>query len=146
MKISWGTGIAIFYSFFVIVMVGMVVYSKSFDHSLVVDNYYEEDLKYQSHLDKLNNSKRLATDLQIQVEKENGAVALHFPKEIQQVEGSVLFYRADDKRMDVSLKIAVDSNGTFLAPIQNLTPGKWTVKVDWQGDGKPFFKEETLVL
>jgi hypothetical protein len=146
MKISWGTGIAIFYSFFVIVMVGMVVYSKSFDHSLVVDNYYEEDLKYQSHLDKLNNSKRLATDLQIQVEKEIGAVALHFPKEIQLVEGSVLFYRADDKRKDVSLKIAVDSNGTFLAPIQNLTPGKWTVKVDWQGDGKPFFKEETLVL
>jgi hypothetical protein len=45
MKFNWGTGIAIFYIIFVVSLVFQVFKSRQYDHSLVVDNYYEEDIK-----------------------------------------------------------------------------------------------------
>ena len=146
MKLNWGTSIAIFYIAFAATMVGMVVKSRSFDHALVVDNYYEQDLKYQSHLDKLANSRALANDLIISENQGDKTLHFQFPAEFRQVGGEILLYRADDKRQDVSVKITPDAQGEQALPTANLTPGRWKIKVDWQGDGKAFFKEETIVL
>ncbi len=144
MKLNWGTSIAIFYSLFALTMVGFVIKSKSFDHDLVVDDYYAKDLAYQQQYDKLTNSKALSSDLTIG--KVGQAVQLVFPKEIQQPNGDILFYRADDKSKDFSLKIAADTNGMQLVPTNQLTPGRWTVKVDWEAGGKPFYTEKIVIL
>jgi nitrogen fixation protein FixH len=146
MKLNWGTGIAIFYSLFVIVMAGMVVLSKSFDNSLVVDNYYEEDLRYQSHLDKVENSKGLANDLSIVENETEKSLRFQFPREISAVSGEILFYRPNDATKDFSIDIHPDEEGAVLVPTGKLLPGRWKVKVDWQGDGKAFYKEETVIL
>lgn len=144
MKLNWGTSIAIFYSLFALTMVGFVIKSKSIDHDLVVDDYYAKDLAYQQQYDKLTNSKALANDLTINSLKEG--IQLLFPKEIQQPSGEILFYRADDKRKDFSVKIATDANGMQLVPTSQLTPGRWTVKVDWQAGDKPFYTEKIVLL
>jgi hypothetical protein len=146
MKINWGTGIAIVYTTFAVAMVGMVIYSTTLDHSLVTEQYYEEDLKYQSHLDKVNNSLSLASDLQIVPDKDTRLVRLTFPKQFVKIEGEILFYRPNDKSKDFSVKILPDSNWQVLIPTGNLVPGNWKLKVDWQGDGKAFYKEQTLIL
>ncbi|MBI5916209.1 MAG: FixH family protein [Bacteroidetes bacterium] len=144
MKLNWGTSIAIIYTVFAATMVGFVIKSRSFDHALVVDDYYAKDLAYQSQYDKLTNSRNLTNDLTISKTGEN--VQLAFPKEFSRLEGEILFYRADDKSKDFTLKIAPDGQGEQLVPSGTLTPGRWTVKVDWQGDGKAFFKEEVIIL
>jgi len=144
MKISWGTGIAIFYTLFVVFMIAMVVYSKSVDNTLVVDNYYEEDLKFQGHIDRLNNAKTLAQDLVIS--QQNGIVQFSFPREFAQVEGKILFYRADDSARDFLVKIQPGPKGLVEVPTRDLVAGRWTIRVNWSGDGRKFYKEETLVL
>ncbi len=146
MKLNWGTGIAIFYTAFVLFMVGMVIHSKSFDHSLVMDNYYEEDLQYQSHIDAVKNAQGLETDLEILKLKEDQVVLFRFPANFEQLEGSLWFYRADDEQKDFRLKIKTDGDGQQLVATSDLTPGLWKVKVNWTGDGKPFYKEEIIVL
>ncbi|MBK9015370.1 MAG: FixH family protein [Saprospiraceae bacterium] len=144
MKLNWGTSIAIIYGLFAITMVGFVIKSKSIDHTLVVDDYYAKDLAYQQQYDKLTNSQALANDLKIS--KMTDGVQLLFPTDIQQSSGEILFYRADDKSKDFSLKIAPDAQGQQLVPTDQLTPGRWTVKVDWQAGGKPFYKEQVVIL
>lgn len=146
MKFNWGVGIAIFYSLFVVVMVGMVVYSKNFDHSLVVDNYYEEDLQYQKHIDKVNNSRKLATDLVIENNKEQQAILFQFPKETAQLGGNILFYRADDKSKDFNVKIAPGADGKIAVPVKDMKPGRWQLKVDWEGNGTSYYKEQTIFI
>jgi nitrogen fixation protein FixH len=146
MKLNWGTGIAIFYTAFVIVMVGMVVYSKNFDHSLVVDNYYEEDLKYQDHIDAVKNAQALAQDLIIRETPAAKSVLFEFPNGFQTLGGNILFYRADDKSKDFEMEIVTDAQGKLEVPSSQLQRGRWTVKVNWLGDGKPFYKEEIIVL
>ncbi len=146
MKLNWGTGIAIVYSAFVIIMVSLVVYSKNIDHTLVMDNYYEEDLKYQGHIDKVNNSRTLANDLEISVLEPDRLLRLQFPVAVSAVSGNVLFYRADDKGKDFSVNIAVNEKGEMNVPTDKLLPGKWKVQVDWKGDGTDYFKEKVIVL
>ena len=74
MKINWGSGIAIFYSLFVITMVYAVVRSTQFDNSLVSDHYYADDLKYQERFDKLSNAQNLKEDLKIQAAESGSQV------------------------------------------------------------------------
>ncbi|MCU0345429.1 MAG: FixH family protein [Saprospiraceae bacterium] len=144
MKLNWGTSIAIFYIAFAATMVGFVIKSKSYDHSLVTDDYYAKDLAYQQQYDKMANAKALATDLTIG--KMGGQVQFLFPKEVAQPSGEILFYRADDKRQDFTVQVSADSNGLQNVPTEKLVPGRWTVKVDWQGGGKGFYKEQVVIL
>lgn len=144
MKLNWGTSIAIFYIAFAATMVGFVIKSKSYDHSLVTDDYYAKDLAYQQQYDKMANAKTLATDLTIG--KVGGQVQFLFPKEVAQPSGEILFYRADDKSKDFTVQVATDSNGIQTVPTNDLKPGRWTVKVDWKGAGKEFYKEQVVIL
>ena len=144
MKLNWGTSIAIFYSLFALTMVGFVIKSKSIDHDLVVDDYYAKDLAYQQQYDKLTNSQALANDLKIDASKDG--IQLLFPAEVGQVSGDIQIYRADDKSKDVSLKIAPNEQNQQLVPTDQLTPGRWTVKVDWQAGSKSFYKEQVVLL
>ena len=70
MKFNWGTGITLFYITFMFTMIFMVYQSTLVERNLVVENYYEKDLQYQSHLDKLKNSSTLKKDLGIFQNKE----------------------------------------------------------------------------
>lgn len=145
MKLNWGTSIAIFYIAFAATMVGFVIKSKTYDNSLVTEDYYAKDLAYQQQYDKLANSQALAADLAIG--KVADGVQFIFPlKDAQQPSGEILFYRASDKSKDFTLKVAPDSNGLQLVPTNQLVPGRWTVKVDWQGGGKEFYKEQVVIL
>ncbi len=144
MKLNWGTSIAIFYIIFAATMVGFVIKSRTYDNSLVTDDYYAKDLTYQQQYDKMANAKALATDLTIG--KVGSQVQFLFPKEVAQPSGEILFYRADDKSKDFTVQVSADSNGLQTVPADKLKPGRWTVKVDWQGSGKEFYKEQVVIL
>ena len=72
MKLNWGTGIAAFYLLFMVVLLSFVIKSRSYDHSLVTTNYYEQDLKYQQQYDKLANT--LALDHPLVIDQKEHSV------------------------------------------------------------------------
>ena len=146
MKFNWGHGIALFYLLFASVLVYFVVKSTSYDHSLVVDNYYEEDMKYQQHYEKLENSHKLKQDVSISHDPVAENISIRFPKEKGAIAGTIHFYRPSDKSLDFTIDIELDQNFEQTLPVSNLSPGLWTLKVDWQANGTLFYKEETIVL
>ena len=109
MKFNWGTGIAMFYSFFVIALVATVIRSTQYDNSLVSDHYYADDLAYQKHYDKLVNSQKLAKDLSIAQNNSKTAVELEFPAEIGQVSGQIHFFCPSDSKQDFRLGVQAPS-------------------------------------
>jgi hypothetical protein len=146
MKFNWGTGIFLFYGIFVLALVAVVIRSTSIEHSLVTDNYYQKDLEYQSHFTKLVNAEGLETDLTIQVDEAAGNVNFQFPADIQQMGGTILFFRPSKESLDFEVTIEPGENNLQTVPLDRLVKGLWKVKVDWTGDGKPYFKEEVLSL
>lgn len=146
MKLNWGTGIAVFYALFVLVMVIMVVRATRQDQSLVVDNYYEKDLQYQTHYNKLQNNLDLKNDLSIKINHKSGNIEFHFPPELSLFSGEILFYRPNNKRGDLRINISTDSNGLQNIPAGQFAKGLWKVKVDWEAEGAKYYKEEILIL
>ena len=145
MKLNWGTGIAIFYGAFMVIMITFVVLSRDVDHSLVMDNYYEADINYQDHKDKIANSKALKTDLKI-TKVAGKKVKFQFPDMSAQISGEVLFYKPDDKSKDFKVTVKTDDSGLFNVNTEDLVPGLWRLKVDWKAGDILYYKEQEFYL
>jgi len=147
MKFNWGTGIALFYIIFATSLVAVVIKSTQYDHSLVVEDYYQKDLDYQQHYEKLVNSQGLREDVHIQlVAGETKEIQLSFPADLQNIGGQLYFMRPSNKSKDFSLEIELDEGNEISLPAENLLPGLWKVQVDWQVGETSYFKEQVLIL
>ncbi len=146
MKFNWGYGIAIFYSVFVLALVFQVFKSTQYDHSLVSDKYYAEDIAYQEHYDKLANSQSLEQEVSVSQNGSKSAVEIQFPKDLSNIRGEIHFFCPSDSRQD--FRVPVRPNGDYkqVVSTQNLKPGLWRLKIDWKASRKSYFKEEVIII
>ena len=138
MKFNWGTGIAIFYVCFMAIMISFVVKSRTYDHSLVVDNYYEEDLQYQTHYDKLINSQ--STENSFEFKQSQNQIELSFPNQLSGSEGRVHFYRPSDSHLDFELPLKLNTENQMIVATKKMQPGRWQMKCNWSVGEKDFYK------
>ena len=146
MKFNWGTGIFIFYSLFATSLFYQVYKSTQYDHNLVVDNYYEKDLDYQSQFDKIEQTKKLKEPLTINYLEGVQLIELAFPNDLEGITGTVLFYRASDKKMDVTLPITIDNLHQMILQADKFPAGFWRVEVDWEAGGNKYFTETAIKI
>lgn len=146
MKINWGTGIAIFYGVFVLVLLFALFKSFSIDNSLVTEDYYQKDLEYQTQIDKEVNAQGLVTDLNVKFSDADKTIRFSFPGDLGAIGGKILFFRPSNAALDFEVNIATDPNFEQVIPANNLLPGLWRLKVDWNAGGKDYYKEETIIF
>lgn len=142
MKLHWGHGIAIFLSLFVLTLIYVLVSSMRIDHHLVADDYYKEDLAYQSQYAKVEKQKA-SDNLSIDYDAAGGVVSLLFDSGAQSISGKAHFYRPSDANLDFEVTL---SDAQKDIDVSKLASGKWLVKVDWVQDQTAYYKEETLFL
>ena len=145
MKINWGTAIVIafvaFISFIMYFVISMST-DKKFDHDLVVEDYYQQELKFQDDINKVENANKLSENISFQ--KTNKGIILSFPKDldIKNIKGNVFLYRPSNKQLDFEIPISL-SNHNLLIPDNSLLDGRWNIKIDWLYKTDEFmFKKE----
>ena len=147
MKINWGTGIVLafigFISFIMYFIISMHVDDK-YNHDLVTDDYYAEELTYQNDIDKLQNSKKLTEH--ITYKRVKAGLLIQFPKHFnfKNITGKVFLYRPSNKQLDFDTAISL-SNPYLLIPDNRLVDGRWNLKIDWQYKGTMYLFKETLM-
>jgi nitrogen fixation protein FixH len=149
MKWNWGTGLFVFFVIFVATLVFVLYQSTQVDNALVMDNYYEEDLNYQAHYEKKQNTADLPVKVVIRYLKETGELHLQFPDGASadsNITGHVWIYRPSDKEQDVSQSFQLVDELTWKIQIGNLESGRWKVKIDWKMGAKPYYQEEVLIF
>lgn len=143
MKFHWGHGIFTFYAFFVATLIIVVVKSRTFDNSLVYENYYARDINYQQEYDRRLNSNSLSDPLRM-VASDNG-YALRFPPSITgKVAGTVHLYRPSTKNDDRRLPLMVLDDGTMELPLKGMNPGRYSAIVEWSAGGVEYYDELDL--
>jgi hypothetical protein len=116
--------------------------NNKFDHDLVTEDYYAQELEYQNDIDKENNAKTLNQNLTW--EKINEGIIIKFPKDFEEknIKGNVFLYRPSNKQFDFEIPISL-SNHNLLIPDKRLLDGRWNIKIDWQYNGKSYlYKKE----
>lgn len=146
MRIGWGTGIALFYLAFVVSLLLQLKHSMSFDHSLVTDEYYKEDLAYQERFDKMANSQSLANRLKISEIQQDEFVKLQFPQGFDQIEGTILFFRPSNQGADFEVDVKPNQENQQTIATNNLDKGLWKIKIEWQAGESAFYDEISVVL
>jgi len=145
MKINWGVGIGIFYSLFVVVMVGMVVWSSGRDLNMVQENYYDHDLAYESFRKSRENANK--SDVVFVDHKKGGEdLIIRFVDKPGPVIGTIKLYRPSNNHLDKQYPIKLDGANTMHVPVQALEKGYWKVLISWESEGMSYYKEEMLIL
>ncbi len=145
MKINWGTGIAIFYTGFVVVMIAMVVQSSKKDLNMVQENYYDKDLNYEAFRQSRINGT--AMEKSIRIDYNTGKnITITFPPGLSIDRGLITLYRPSDQHLDRKYEIKLDENNQMQITTTSLLRGSWRILLDWENDGRSFYHEKNIVL
>ena len=145
MKVNWGTTVVIAMIAFVVFILTFVYRSAvmgEYQHELVSEDYYGDELHYQEEIDKINNASKLEVDLTM-VRTADG-LTFRFPEDLEpeKISGTISLQRPSNKSLDLKLPIELNES-EFLIPDQNLASGKYVVVVDWKHENSEYmFKDE----
>lgn len=146
LKFSWGTGIIITFIVFMTITLSTVIYMMNQDVNLVADDYYDQEIKYQQQIDRIERTNKLEKENIISY---NGTmVIIELPSNLKQenVKGEIHFYRPSDSADDLKIPLTVDSLGAQIIPVTALAKGLWTVKINWTYSGMEYFNEKRIIL
>lgn len=142
-RLNWPTGIVLAIISFMIFILSFVYKSIAVDryqHELVSEDYYGDELHYQEEINKLNNSKTLEKDIQLS-NSEKGII-VKFPEEIasDEISGLIRFQRLSNIKLDFSEEILLEGHEQLI-PTERLVSGKWIIRVEWKhGEEEYLFK------
>ena len=146
-KISWPTGIIIAiiaFMVFILSFVYKVTFMEEYDHHLVSEDYYMDELNYQQEIDKLNNASVLEED--IALEKVDNGLLINFPSKFDpsQITGLITFKRLSNIKMDFKIPIKLQSS-KYLLSDAILVEGRWDVKIEWTINNTTYLFKEKLM-
>jgi hypothetical protein len=147
MKFNWGTGIVIamlLFMGFILSFVWKASFNPKYDHTLVSETYYEDDINYQKEIDAKNNAKALAN--QVKINQTDKGILFIFPAEFKTTisEGSIGLMRLANEKLDVNVPLKLDDANSQLISSDVLVQGRYQLKIFWIANAKSYMIREVL--
>ncbi|HMS65719.1 MAG TPA: FixH family protein [Ignavibacteria bacterium] len=139
MKISWGIKITILYTVFAVGIISMVVIAMNNPSDLVSENYYEQEIRYQSQIDILKASAELNKKINIVQEGEFIILTIFDTSKQEKYEGEIRFYRSSDAGKDFKIPFSADINGIQKIEAAYLEKGMWKINLFLKNKGTDYF-------
>jgi nitrogen fixation protein FixH len=147
MKFNWATGLTIFFILFVGTLIFVVYQSRQVHDSLVVENYYDEDINYQSHYDKKQNTADLATKVKTELNKETKEVIVTFPIDsVSITSGQIILFNPYSEHSDVKYNFNLGKEAVYKFPVDKIKAGRWKIKIDWKRGEKTYYQEDEIII
>jgi hypothetical protein len=146
MKFNWGTGIAITLILFATLMGFMVYQAMQQDFDLVSDNYYQEELAYQSIIEHKANGMKLTHKARLMRTEE--AIYLMLPEDLdgKAKDIEVLMYHEQEDENDFRFALEATTQNNFKVPFTSFAEGKWIAKVHVKSEEVPYYFEPEIHL
>lgn len=115
-----------------------------YDHHLVSEDYYKDELNYQQEIDKLNKAATLKED--VTLTKVAEGLLIKFPAEFdaEKITGTISFQRPSNDKIDFKLPIKL-TTANYLIADDNLVQGIWNVRIEWVINGSTYLFKEKLM-
>jgi hypothetical protein len=144
----WPHAIIVWFVIFASALAAWISYAVRQDMDLVRPDYYEEEIRFQKQLDRLNRTAAVRNQIALGYNAARGEVTLRLPLAHLDPRpgGRVHFYRPANAALDADFPLAVDAAGLQRIDVRSLRSGHWKVRVQWNASGQDYSFEETLVL
>lgn len=143
---NWGNRLLITFIVFGAGIFYLVFRSMNTDFELVEKDYYKTELRYQDVIDGSNRANALSSAT-VLAQTNNGLV-LQLPDEMKEqvVSGTILFYCAYNSKLDKKFLLNINAVGSQLFEKGKITPGSYTVKINWNANGKNYYTEKPITI
>ena len=142
---NWGTGIAITIVIGALATLFLVYKTTTIDFEMAEEDYYAQELKYNSKLEAIANARQLSKPIAITQDPE--FLKITVPKECFEADsGNIKLYRPSSQKHDLKLAFEPDSNGNLLVAKSELITGIYRMKASWFADGKSFYVEQSFYV
>ncbi|MVM38575.1 nitrogen fixation protein FixH [Spirosoma sp. HMF3257] len=140
---NWGKSIILVFVLFA-GFIGTMVYQMTRERiDLVSENYYQNEIEYQQHIDRVSNARlNSATTMTYQADQQQ--VVFVLPSALQK--GEITFYRPGDSKQDFRVTITAQHPIRQVIPTKSLEKGNWRVQFTWSDGQREYYKEEQIFI
>lgn len=143
---NWGKKIALLYLSFVVLIVAMVTMAMRQKVDLVASDYYEQEIKYQEKINKIERTKMLSSQLTWKIEKNQ--IIFEFPKEANGKikSGYINFFRPSNAEMDQKTEFKNDTTSNQIIDTKKLNKGVYKMQIDWKAEDMEYYNEGIIQI
>lgn len=147
-KSLWPLGITLAFVLFSSGIATCVVIACTHRSELVSDQYYDQEIKFQSRIDSQERARQLTTPATASYDPATRRLRVCFPAEHarQTVSGEIELYRPSAAGLDRRFKLDPDAHGMQLLDASSLRDGVWKVRVTWTVAGQEYYLEQRVVI
>lgn len=114
------------------------------DNHLVSQDYYQKEINFQSHINKLERSFDMKKNTSININET--AIIIEFPKEVTAAKGIISLYNPINPEFDKDIQFNLKSNTPIQVPSKGMKKGDWTIKIDFETNGSTYFIERPISI
>lgn len=142
----WPLGIVLAFVIFIVGMAAAVVIAATHRDSLVNENYYEQELKFQNQINAAARAKNSGASVALGTVSGSLVVGLPPAQMAGKISGTIELYRPSAPALDRIFPLAPKADGTQALDIAKFAAGSWVVRVRWTVDGQDYFLEQKIIL
>lgn len=136
--------------FFFVAIIGcgtFVTFCTRHPADLVAADYYEQEVRYQGQIDRLQHAQQNAQTATVTYDEASKIICVSLAANSQgKPAGSIQLYRPSATDLDRQFKLAPDEKGVQTIDARSLLPGLWKVRVSWTTGKKEFFLDQKIVI
>lgn len=145
-KWNWGVGIAVVYTGFVLIRLGVVIFSETQGVELVTPDYYDREIRYDERMEEIRNTESLPEKPAVKIEDRTLYIQMPSVLDFRQIQGAVIFYRPSDKRADRVFRLTPDDTGVQRIDLNEISTGYWKIQLMWQHQGNKYYQEFPVIF
>lgn len=114
------------------------------DAHLVSKDYYQNEIAFQSHIDKVERSFDMKKNTAISVNE--SSIIVELPKTVNKAKGAIYLYNPTNPELDKEIDFNFETNKPIQLPTDNMKVGDWTIKIDFVTNGLGYYIERPITI
>ena len=136
-------------AFFTVAIVGcavFIVFCSRHPADLVAADYYEQEVKYQGQMDRIQRAQARAEQASVKYDSDEERIVIALPPNhsVANASGEIHLYRPSATDRDQRLRLEPDARGQQTIDARNLLRGLWRVRVSWTVEKQDYFVDQEI--
>jgi len=142
----WPYGLILTFVLFFCGMAAVVFIAATHRETMVSENYYEQELKFQELIDGSARAKKSGAEIFRDPASGNVVIAVPAVQLAQKFSGTIELYRPSEPKLDQVLPLTPRADGRQTLDGSRLAAGPWLVRAKWNAGGENYFLEQKVTL
>jgi hypothetical protein len=135
-------------AYFTVAILGcgtFVVYCNRHPADLVAADYYEQEMRYQGQIDRIQHAQERAQLASVTYDADRSQLRIALPphQSRENATGQIQLYRPAAMDQDRHVRLEPDARGVQTIDTRDLRPGLWKARVSWTSDRQDYFLDQS---